>query len=118
MLSLPSRIRVFLARGPTDLRKAIDGLAALTCDIFEQDPMSGHLFVFCNRARNRVKIIYWESSGYWLLLKRLEKGCFAWPPHDDAREMLRLTSTELHALLGGLDFTKGRSRAWYRRKVL
>ena len=64
-----------------------------------------------------MKIIYWETSGYWLLLKRLEKGCFAWPQESDTREMLRLSATELHALLGGLDFTKGRHRAWYRRKV-
>ena len=114
MLSLPASIRIHLALGATDMRKAIDGLAAITSEILRLDPMSGHLFVFCNRARNRIKIIYWEESGFWLLHKRLEKGRFAWPDGDEP--VIRLNAAQLHALLGGLDFTKGRQRNWYRRK--
>ena len=75
MLSLPPSVRIFLARGVTDMRKQIDGLAALVEHVLEEDPLSGHLFVFCNRTRNRLKIIYWESSGYWLLHKRLRYAC-------------------------------------------
>ena len=97
------------------MRKAIDGLAGVTSSVFDADPMSGHLFVFCNRARNRIKILYWEESGYWLLHKRLEKGCFAWPKQT-ADELLRLSAAELHALLGGLDFKSARKRRWYQQK--
>jgi len=67
MLSLPTSVRIYLARGATDMRKSIDGLAALTAQALEQQPMSGHLFVFCNRDRDRIKILYWERSGFWLL---------------------------------------------------
>ena len=113
MLSLPPSIRIFLARGATDMRKQIDGLAALVEHVLEQDPFSGHLFVFCNRARDRVKILYWESSGYWLLHKRLEAGRFTWP--DSETPSTALTATELHALLGGLDFSAARKQHRYRR---
>ncbi len=65
MLSLPPSVRIFLARGVTDMRKQIDGLAGLVEHQLKKNPFSGHLFVFCNRARDRVKILYWESSGYW-----------------------------------------------------
>ena len=118
MLSIPGRVRVFVARGPTDMRKAIDGLAAVTRDVFKEDPQSGHLFVFCNRARNRLKILYWEESGFWLFHKRLEKGCFAWPSPGDESGLLPLSSAELHAMLGGLDFRSAKKRAWYRQKKL
>ena len=67
MLSLPPSIRIFLARGVTDMRKQIDGLAGLVEHALKHDPFSGHLFVFCNRSRNRLKILYWEEGGYWLL---------------------------------------------------
>lgn len=114
MLSLPPSIRIHLARGATDMRKAIDGLAAITQHVLDLDPLSGHLFVFCNRARNRIKILYWEESGFWLLLKRLEKGRFAWPDGPDP--VLRLDAAQLSALLGGLDFSTARRRAWYRQE--
>jgi transposase len=79
MLSLPTSVRVYLARGATDMRKSIDGLAAVTIEVLEHDPLSGHLFVLCNGQSNRIKILYWERSGFWLLHKRLERGTFAWP---------------------------------------
>ena len=63
MLSLPTSVRVYLARGATDMRKSIDGLAAVTKEVLEIDPLSGHLFVFCNARRDRIKILYWERSG-------------------------------------------------------
>ena len=116
MLSLPPTVRVYLAAGVTDMRKAIDGLAALTRDVLEQDPTSGHLFVFCNRRRDRIKILYWEGSGFWLLHKRLERGTFAWPgPADCATDRIEMTSAELSALLGGIDLAGSRKRRWYRR---
>jgi transposase len=114
MLSLPPSVRIFLARGPTDMRKQIDGLAGLVEHVLQRDPFSGHLFVFCNRARDRIKILYWESSGYWLMHKRLEAGRFAWP--DSESTSFEMTATELHALLGGLDISKAVQRRRFRKK--
>lgn len=115
MLTLPPSVRIYLARGVTDMRKQIDSLAALVEHVLDKDPFSGHLFVFCNRARNRVKILYWEESGYWLMHKRLEKGRFAWPAGETTA--ITLDATELHALLGGLELASARRRRWYCRKA-
>lgn len=71
--------RVYLALGSTDLRKSIDGLAALVSQAFDLDPFAPCLFVFCNRQRDKVKILFWEHNGFWLLYRRLERGRFQWP---------------------------------------
>lgn len=117
MLSLPTAVRVYLARGATDMRKSIDGLAGVVQQVLTDDPFSGHLFVFCNRCRDRIKILYWEQSGFWLLHKRLEKGTFAWPaPPDSAKSKIEMTSAELAALLGGIDLRHAKRRGWYARE--
>ena len=114
MLSLPTSVKIYLARGATDMRKSIDGLAAVTKTVLEHDPLSGHLFAFCNRKRDRIKILYWEQSGFWLLHKRLEKGTFSWPlADDDATKRVEMSATDLAALLGGLDMQKAKRRRWY-----
>lgn len=115
MLTLPENVRIFLAAGPTDMRKSFDTLAAATRAVIGQDPRSGHLFVFCNRNRDRLKILHWESSGYWLLSKRLEKSTFAWPAAGTS--CVTMTATKLAVLLGGLDVRDTRKRAWYGRKT-
>ncbi len=116
MLSLPTSVRIYLARGATDMRKSIDGLAAVTTQILEQDPLSGHLFVFCNARRDRIKILYWEGSGFWLLHKRLERGTFAWPlPASSEAKHIELPASDLIALLGGLDLRTAKRRRWYSR---
>ena len=116
MLSLPTSVRIYLARGATDMRKSIDGLSAITRQALEQDPLSGHLFVFCNRRRDRIKILYWERSGFWLLHKRLEQGTFAWPlPSSSAETKIEMPSSDLAALLGGLDVANAKRRRWYSR---
>jgi transposase len=116
MLSLPSSIRVFLALGVTDMRKSIDGLVAVTRHVLGRDPFTGDLFAFCNRRRTCVKIIYWEGSGCWLLMKRLERGTFAWPSEAQATERSReVDTTQLMALLGGLVIAGKRSR-WFSWK--
>ena len=79
MLSFPPGTRIFLCREPVDMRKNQDGLYAATKEILKRDPMSGHYFVFFNRRRNRVKILFWEEGGFWVFYKRLEKGTFEVP---------------------------------------
>ena len=116
MLSLPSSVRVFLAAGATDMRKSIDGLAAATRRALGQDPFTGDLFVFCNRRRDRVKILYWERSGFWLLHKRLESGTFSWPSSKSGSHATEeIDSAQLVALLGGLVVSSHRKR-WFSWK--
>jgi len=92
--------QVYLACGHTDMRKQINGLAAIVEYSFDLDPYGGSLFVFCNRSRDRVKILEWDGDGYWLYFKRLEKGRFRWPsPGEEAT--MTLTGEELSILLGG-----------------
>ncbi len=116
MLSFAGGIRIFLAPGPTDLRKGIQGLSALTSSLLDQDPSSGHLFVFCNRAKTTIKILFCEGGGFWLLQKRLSKGTFAWPNKAEG-ETLLLTQAKLWALLGGLDFRKVENKTWFQRSL-
>lgn len=117
MLSLIRGARIYLARGSTDMRKSIDGLAATTRSVLDRDPCSGDLFVFCNRRRNRLKVLYWEESGFWLALKRLEKGTFNWPARDDSGEPeIEMTQGELSALLDGLDLHIVRRRRRFLAK--
>ena len=114
MLPLTPATRIYLAVGPTDLRKSFNGLAALVRQSIVGDPLSGHLFVFCNRARNRIKILLWDGSGLWVLAKRLERGTFAWP--ERGVHAVELSAEELSQLLGGLDPRSFRRRPWYRRR--
>ena len=78
MLNIGSGSKVFLVAGPTDMRKSFDTLAAVVKNVIHADPLSGHLFEFCNRKRARLKVLLWEDSGFWLLAKRLERGTFNW----------------------------------------
>lgn len=71
--------QVWLAPGATDMRKSIDGLAGIALFVIQQDPLAQHLFVFCNKYQNKLKILYWDRNGFWLFYKRLEKGRFSWP---------------------------------------
>jgi len=92
--------RVFLACGHTDMRKSINGLMSAVQERFELDPFCGSLYVFCNRSRDRIKILQWDGDGFWLHFKRLEKGRFRWPGPGEEPTML-LTCEELTILLGG-----------------
>lgn len=92
---------VYLACGPTDLRKSIDGLAVIVKEAFQLDPFSPALFVFCNRNRDKLKILQWDNNGFWLYYKRLETGKFSWPS-DEKRASKRLSPKQLRWLLDGL----------------
>jgi transposase len=110
MLPLKSS-RVYLAIGSTDMRKAINGLSIMVEQHLEKDPFSGDLFVFCNRKRNMIKILYWEKNGFCLWHKRLEKHRFQWP--RCAEEVVTIGPHELEWLLDGLDFTTAHQRLYY-----
>ena len=102
MIFDPSKARIFVRPGITDLRKAVNGLSAIVQTDMKEDPFSGNVFLFCNRERKLLKAVYWDKSGFWLSQKRLEKEKFPWPQDEiQARE---LTAEELQMLLAGIDF--------------
>lgn len=113
MLTLPPSVRVFVSLLPTDMRRGFDRLAAMVQEIIGQDPLSGHLFVFFNRPRSRVKVLAWDGSGYWLWYKRLETGVFKLPGSD--RSNVELTSAELALILEGIDLAGARRQKRYVR---
>ena len=114
MLSLPPSVRVYLSPGASDLRRSMDGLAALVRDQLGLDPLSGHLFLFRNRAGDRLKVLVWDRSGFWVLYKRLERGTFAWPLAGD-QAVVEMRSSELQLLLSGVEVAATRRRRWYDR---
>jgi transposase len=113
VIGLPATVRIFVAVAPADLRKGFDGLAQLARDVVKQDPLSGHLFVFSNRRRDRIKILYWDRDGLVVWMKRLERGCYRWP--DPSATHTEWTPTELAAVLGGIDLATTRRRVRYQR---
>lgn len=115
MLTWSPSVRVFLARGATDLRKSFDGLAAVTQQVLGEDPQAGHLYAFCNRRRDRIRILFFDGTGYWVFAKRLEQGTFAWPDATAQERRRELSSHELSLLLGGIDLRHTKPRKWYRR---
>lgn len=100
LLNIPGDARIYLACGYTDLRKQIDGLAALVVEAFGQDPCQNVLYLFCGRRADRFKALYWEGDGFLLLYKRLEAGKFQWP--RSSSEVRQLSSQQLRWLLEGL----------------
>ena len=117
MIPVGPATRIFLALGATDMRKSFEGLSCLARHQFKEDPLSGHLFVFTNRQRNRLKLLYWDGSGLWVCAKRLEKGRFCWPRPEVLPETgsLRILAEELTLLLSGIDLEKSRQRSWWRK---
>ena len=124
MISLSSATRVFVVSGYTDMRKSFNGLYGIVAHQLEQDPTSGHVFVFCNRSRNRIKMLLWDGSGLWVCAKRLEQGRFYWPwqpsqsdvPDSAERgDAFVLTHESLSLLLGGIDLSETSYRKWFRK---
>lgn len=122
MISLSSATRVFVVAGYTDMRKSFNGLYGIVAHQLEQDPTSGHVFVFCNRSRNRIKMLLWDGSGLWVCAKRLEQGRFHWPwlpKRDEVTDRdvdaYVLTHESLSLLLGGIDLSETSYRKWFRK---
>jgi len=121
MFGLKTATRVFVATGATDMRIGFDGLFGLVRDTLGEDPLSGHLFVFANRDRTRIKILVWDGSGLWVCAKRLERGRFAWPQAGEECKRIPMRGEELTMLLSGICLpyvgTEGQTKArqWFRR---
>lgn len=109
MIALPSGVRIYLAMGPTDMRKGFDGLSMLAQDVLKQEPFSGHLFVFRGKRGDLVKVLYWDGQGFCLFAKRLEKGRFVWPITKEGS--VTLTPAQLSMLLEGIDW-RTPQRTW------
>lgn len=109
MIAIPAGVRVYLAMGPTDMRKGFDGLSVLAQDTLKQDPFSGHLFVFRGKRGDLVKILYWDGQGFCLFAKRLERGHFVWPITKEGA--VTLTPAQLSMLLEGIDW-RAPQRTW------
>ncbi len=116
MMHLPASVRVYLCLTACDMRRSFDGLHALVRDRLDLDPFAGHLFVFTNRRRDRVKILYWDRDGFAVWAKRLEEGTYAMPLGEGGDAQRReITAQELGALLSGIDLSTAQRRKRYAR---
>ena len=115
MLGLGAATRVFVATGGTDMRLGFNGLYALVVGQLKEDPQSGHLFLFANKRRDRMKILFFDNLSLWVCARRMEKGRLHWPSSDDGR--VQLTREEFALLIGGIDLRTATKRKWYRRGV-
>jgi transposase len=106
MIALGEDTRVYLALGATDLRKSIDALAALVVDVLQQDPFTPQVFVFCNRGRSKLKVLWWQRNGFWLCYRRLERERFRWPSVSADAAAVTVTTRELRWLLDGLPWQR------------
>lgn len=114
MMPVGPATRIYLAVGTTDMRKSFEGLSDLVRHQFQEDPLSGNLFVFANRRKTRLKMLYWDGSGLWVCAKRLERGTFNWPRSSEPGAM-PILAEELTLLISGIDLEKTRARPWWRK---
>ena len=114
MMHLPASVRVYLCASACDMRKSFDGLHALVAQAMELDAFAGHLFVFANRRRDRIKILYWDRDGFAVWAKRLEEGTYAMPFGESEQKRREITAAELGALLSGIDLSQAKRRKRYR----
>lgn len=112
MIGLSGGRQIYLATGVTDLRRGFSGLYALIMERLEQEPLSGALFLFCNRRRDTVKIFCYDAGGFWVCAKRLEEGTFRWPLLGE--RTVRLSEPDLQLLLSGIDPSRTRLRRWWQ----
>ena len=112
MIALPPQVRVFLYRQPTDMRKSFHGLIALTEAELKQDPLSGSFFVFVNRRRDRIKILYWGQTGFCIWYQQLQRGTYQLPDSKSSgdHDTLEVTRSQLSLILDGIDLPSARQR--------
>jgi transposase len=109
--------KIYVAIEAVDMRKGFEGLYGLVRDQLGADPLSGHLFLFSNRTRTRLKVLVWDGSGLWVCAKRLEKGRFRWPTASEKQRSVTMRAEELAMLVNGLDLKQTQPRKWYRRSA-
>ncbi|MDA3798731.1 MAG: IS66 family insertion sequence element accessory protein TnpB [Kiritimatiellae bacterium] len=118
MFGLTGNLKIFLAVEPADMRKSFNGLHALAVDKLKENPIDKALFIFCNKNRNRIKLLHFDGTGLWVMAKRLEKGTFSWPKGIEVENgKLVLSPEALSLLLDGVDLKGGRMRPWYQRNT-
>lgn len=119
MIGLTHGVQVYLCTTSTDMRRGFDGLSGMAQSLLEQDPLSGHLFVFRNRNRDKLKILYWDQDGLAIWYKRLEQGTFQFPtdlkPKDETQVGVEISASDLSLLLGGIDLRSARKRKRFER---
>src|SRR5512134_929796 len=112
MLAFPAAIRIYVAVQPVDMRKSFNGLWSAVTEQLGEDPKNGAVFAFINRDRTRLKLLYWDGTGVWVLAKRLERGRFSWPEHRQGVK-LAFSAEALTLLVSGIDLRDGCRKAWY-----
>ena len=115
MLSIPANVRLYLCATPVDMRKSFDGLHTLVLQVFGVNPLDGHLFLFVNRRRDRLKILWWDRDGLALFYKRLEAGTYQVPTVADDALGVEVDATQLALLLSGVDLQSAKRRKRYSR---
>lgn len=115
MILLPASVRVWLCLSPCDMRRSFDGLHALVRDHLELDAFAGHLYLFVNKRKDRLRIFYWDRDGFAIWSKRLEEGVYAMPCGEGGARRLEITAEELSALLSGIDLSTAVRHQRYRR---
>jgi transposase len=118
MWSISSQVQIFLARDPVDMRKSFHGLVSLTESVLKKDPLSGQLFVFINRRRDRIKLLYWGGTGFCIWYQQLEKGTYQFPAvtDEDVQEGIEISPSQLSMILDGIDLSSVRQRPRYQHK--
>ena len=117
MLSFTGALKVYLSLEPADMRKSFNGLSGLVQEHLKANPYDGALYLFTNKRRNRLKILFWDGSGLWVASKRLEEGRFSWPkPSSPGQTKLSLTPEALALLTDGVDLKGAKMRPWYERE--
>lgn len=117
MFGFGAATRIYVAVGATDMRKGFEGLYGLVRDRLQCQPLTGHVFLFSNAQRNRLKLLVWDGSGLWVCAKKLSRGRFRWPEPRSGEVKVILRPQELAMLLGGVDLSQARYRLWYRSKI-
>lgn len=114
MFFLASQLQFYLYNQPTDMRKSFDGLFGIIKASLKLDPLSGDVYVFMNKRRDKIKLLYWDQDGFWIFYKRLEQGTFQHPAHQTDEKAVHLLYNELMMLLEGIDIKHIRKRKRYR----
>ena len=117
MIHLPASVRIYLCLSPCDMRRSFDGLHALVRDHLQLDAFSGHLYLFANKRKDRLKILYWDRDGFAIWAKRLEAGSYVIPSGEPGSYRSEITVEELGALLSGIDLSTATRRKRYRRMM-